>query len=578
MAQVRPVSNQSRQRRSWHSARRWPGVSWWFSLLFVAGLGAWGLTLLFDIGGGSTGSSPSSLEITVVDLDSLMPIAGAEVGMSGEIAITDDNGVARLAYPEEPEVITVAASGYVPIHGQADTSVVAFQSVGLRPSGEAEQAAVVQQPTAEPTPVNVAPTAAPQPPLALAPTGFQESMLASAASPGAMTLSGIVRDNGGQPIWQATVLANGAFTETGTDGTFALEGVSAGSPVRVWASGYADQFLEVPTEGSLDVSLERQDIKAAYLTGPKLGDQETFDYLINTINATELNALVIVVKEYNVYYETGVQFFQDADAVQPLIDPAAMVAELHANGIYAIARLVVFNDPVIAEAHPELAVKDINGGVWRGYDGHAWVNPFQTELYQPNIDLALELAGMGFDEIQYDYIRFPSDGDLSTSDFGPVWDEEARVGAIVSFLEMTQKQLKLTGTKLAVDVFGVAAVFPDDQGIGQRIADFAPVVDYVCPMVYPSHFDDGFMGLAGNPNDLPYETIELSIGLGQQKIPGMELKMRPWLQDFSWGDREYGPEEVRAQIDATMDQGASGWMLWNPDSYVTIGALQPSSE
>ena len=399
---------------------------------------------------------------------------------------------------------------------------------------------------------------------------------AALANQRTMSLTGTIRDASGQPIWQATVLSGGVFVQTETDGTYTLDGVDPAAPVRVWASGYADQFLEVPSEGTLDVSLERQDIKAAYLTGPKLGEQETFDYLINTINATELNALVIVVKEYNVYYETGVQFFQDADAVQPVIDPAAMVAELHANGIYAIARLVVFNDPVIAEAHPELAVKDINGGVWRGTDGNAWVNPFKTELYQPNIDLALELAAMGFDEIQYDYIRFPSDGDLSTSDFGPVWDEEARVGAIVGFLEMTQQQLKLTGAKLAVDVFGVAAVFPDDQGIGQRIADFAPSVDYVCPMVYPSHFDDGFMGLPGNPNDLPYETIELAIGLGQQKIPGMELKMRPWLQDFSWGDREYGPEEVRAQIDATMDQGASGWMLWNPDSYVTIGALQSS--
>ena len=149
---------------------------------------------------------------------------------------------------------------------------------------------------------------------------------------------------------------------------------------------------------------------------------------------------------------------------------------------------------------------------------------------------------MGFDEVQYDYIRFPSDGDLSTADFGPDYDEESRVGAIVEFLKLTQQQLKPTGAKLAVDVFGVAAVFDDDQGIGQRVADFAPIVDYVCPMVYPSHFEEGFQGLPGDPNDLPYETIELSIRLGSGQDARMELKMRPWLQDFDWGDTVYGPE------------------------------------
>jgi hypothetical protein len=184
---------------------------------------------------------------------------------------------------------------------------------------------------------------------------------------------------------------------------------------------------------------------------------------------------------------------------------------------------------------------------------------------------------MGFDEIQYDYVRFPSDGDLSTANFAGEYTEENRVATIVDFLELTQEQLRLTGAKLGADVFGIIAVYPEDQGIGQRLPDFAEVVDYLHPMIYPSHFDVGSIGVDGHPNDFPYETLDISVGLGMAKIPGMELKMRPWLQDFTLGDRVYGAEEVRAQIDATMKHGSSGWMHWNADSSVTEGALEPES-
>jgi hypothetical protein len=254
-----------------------------------------------------------------------------------------------------------------------------------------------------------------------------------------------------------------------------------------------------------------------------------------------------------------------------------LVKKFKDHGIYTIARQVVFNDPRVAEANHDLAVQDeVSGDVWRGYDGGAWVNPFKQELWQPNIDLAVEAAGFGFDEIQYDYIRFPSDGDLSTADFGPDYTEEGRVAAIIDFLKMTRKQLEPTGAMLAVDVFGIIAIYPDDQGIGQRLADVAKVVDYVCPMIYPSHFDITSIDVGGEPNDLPYETISTSVYLALDKMPGNELKLRPWLQDFAWGDQPYDADQVRAQITATEEQEGSGWLLWNAGSEFTEDALNPA--
>jgi hypothetical protein len=223
-----------------------------------------------------------------------------------------------------------------------------------------------------------------------------------------------------------------------------------------------------------------------------------------------------------------------------------------------------------------LAIKDeVTGQPWRDYNEAAWVNPANRELWDANIALAIEAAELGFDEIQYDYIRFPSDGDLSTADFGfDYGDEEERVKIITDFVKMSHEAIAPTGAAFGIDVFGIIAIYPDDQGIGQRLADLAPYVDYMCPMVYPSHFDPTSIDVGGEPNDFPYETIELSMELAKDKMPGMEGKLRPWLQDFSLGGMsDYGPEEVRAQIDASEETGASGWMIWDPSNEYTVEAF-----
>ncbi|MBX3071957.1 MAG: hypothetical protein KF883_15740 [Thermomicrobiales bacterium] len=554
--------------RGYRRQRRWPNVSWWLSAILVVALTAWAITLLvrlFD--DDSTPASPEHIAIIVSDAVTGQAVQDAELRVGDAVGRTNESGAVLVPLPDEPITLTITHAGYNPVYGQIDSTMAAEQRVALNPV-DPNQVEAQPAPTQDAGQVVVMTPTSEQ-------TTAQETPVTGQG--GATGVNGRVVDASGNPIEGAVVLAGSDVVFSDADGQFQAPTAQTGQALRVWASGYTDQFPTATGPDAMTVQMERLDIKAAYLTGARLADEARINELIGTIETTELNALVIDIKEGSVYYDTGVQFFIDAGAVQPLFDPAALVQRLKEKGIYTIARIVVFNDPIVAQNRPDLALKDVNGGIWLGWNGAPWVDPFHRELWQPNIDLALEAAAMGFDEVQYDYVRFPSDGDLNNADFaGEYTSEEVRVGTIVEFLEMTQEQLRPTGVKLGADVFGIIAVYPEDQGIGQRMLDFAEVVDFIHPMVYPSHFNEGSIGVDGHPNSFPYETLDITIGLGQAKMPGMELKMRPWLQDFTLGDPPYGPEQVRAQIDATMDNGASGWMLWNADSEVTVGALNPA--
>jgi hypothetical protein len=188
----------------------------------------------------------------------------------------------------------------------------------------------------------------------------------------------------------------------------------------------------------------------------------------------------------------------------------------------------------------------------------------------------VELVERGFDEIQFDYVRFPTDGDLSAMDFGREVTESVQVETIAGFLGEARANLAAGGAKVGADVFGFTLIL-DDIGIGQNVGRIAEVVDYVCPMVYPSHFPYGSIVVDGHPNDFPYETIQISLGAGEEKVAGLRGKLRPWLQDFSLpGMSDYGAAEVRAQIDAAEANGAAGWMIWNAASVYDEDAFAPA--
>lgn len=395
-------------------------------------------------------------------------------------------------------------------------------------------------------------------------------------------VAGMVRDANGNPVAGARVAAaNGtAETEAAEDGTFRLTGGSDVQEVLVSAAGFSEQTLAVDASRQVNAQLEEEMIKAIYANLGVLGDQERWNTLLEIADTTEINAIVIDVKQDTIYYDTQVQFFRDVPGmVTPVLDMQGILAQMEERGIYSIARMVVFKDPVVAAGRPDLAVVDENTGEpWLDMNGTPWVNAFNEELWTANADLGAELAQMGFDEVQYDYIRFPSDGDLRTADFGNDYSEEKRRAAITGAVAIGAEKVQGAGAAFAIDLFPIIALFGDDQGIGQTLQDLTPLADYVCLMIYPSHYELGNIPVDGHPNDFPAETVTYTLEKAEEIVPGTIKKMRPWLQDFTYpleGYSAYGPEEVRAQIDAAEAAGVSGWILWNAAGEFEVPALNP---
>ncbi len=391
-------------------------------------------------------------------------------------------------------------------------------------------------------------------------------------------LTGVVRDPDGHPV-HATVASERGWVTADAEGRYRLKGVAAGERVVVKAPGFRALVTTVPETLELDVTLEPVVVRGIYVNAIVASRPDALEKRLQLVDRTELNAVVIDLKDStgHVYYDTRVRLAHEIGAVRPILQPAELVRTLEARGIYTIARIVVFEDPILAEARPEWAIKDrTTGAAWRTWNGVAWVNAYRQEVWEYNIALAREAAEFGFDEIQLDYIRFPTDGPLQKADYGLPHTTENRTKAISEFLRRAHEALMPTPAYLAADIFGLTVWELSDSGIGQNLEAVAEHVDYVCPMLYPSHFWPGSLGFAV-PNDHPYEVMRWSLENGLERVPEARKKFRPWLQDFSYGPgKAYGPEEVRAQIRAVYDSGLDSWMLWNADNVYHEEALEPT--
>jgi len=392
------------------------------------------------------------------------------------------------------------------------------------------------------------------------------------------SVRGQIQDSSGKPVAGALVAASGGVTTiTAHDGSFVLKGVPETGLLVVKAPGFQVKTLTLPLSSPLELKLAPLSVRAIYLNADVLSHPEALQERLAWLPGSLVNAVVLDLKDStgHVFYDSHVALARQIGAVDPRYDPKQLVAQLKHQGIYTIGRIVVFEDPVLAAAHPEWAVRNRKtGGVWQTWTGVAWMNANQPEVWDYNIALAVEAAGFGFDEIQFDYVRFPSDGPLNDADFGMPSTMESRVAAIRSFLHRAHLALAPTPTVLAADVFGLTVWAEDDSGIGQQLEALLPEVDYLCPMIYPSHFAAGSMGFA-IPNDHPYEVILWSLQRGAKRAETAAAKLRPWLQDFSYGPGiDYGPNEVKAQIQAVQDAGGTSWLLWNADSVYHQEALQ----
>lgn len=318
--------------------------------------------------------------------------------------------------------------------------------------------------------------------------------------------------------------------------------------------------------------------KGIFVTGAVAGTAHTMPELIRLVEDTSLNAMVIDIKNDagEVTYKMELPLSQEIGAeVRYVRDMPQLIRQLKEKDIYLIARIVAFKDPILAEKKPEYAVKNPDGSVFHDNNGLAWVNPYNEEVWDYLIDLSKQAVELGFDEIQYDYIRFSTAKGISEADFG-VWSEgKTRQDAIEGFLTRAYETLAPMGVYVSADVFGtIICNESDGQLIGQDYVEMAKHCDYICPMVYPSHYVNNAYGIAV-PDAEPYELIHAAVKDGEKKLaaareadPSVHLaKQRPWLQAFTatWvkGHIPYQGEELQAQVKGASDAGVQEWLLWN---------------
>jgi hypothetical protein len=288
-----------------------------------------------------------------------------------------------------------------------------------------------------------------------------------------------------------------------------------------------------------------------------------------------LTALELDVKDENGeigFVTRSVPLAVTIGAARDYYEARDAVRRAHARGVYVVGRVVVFEDPVLSRARPDLAIRRTGGSVWRDAAGLGWTNPYDRRVWKYNVDIAVAAARAGFDEIMFDYVRFPSDGDVA----GAVYRRQGSLTkreAIPAFLRYAESRLQPYDVRVAAAVFGLSGA--RDLGIGQLPRKMAPYLDTVYAMTYPSLFGAGELGLQ-DPSSAPGATVARALRRFELSLRGRDVLVVPWVQDFSFSV-PYGLDEVQAQIDAARLTGAKGYMLWNAEGLYTEGALAPPS-
>lgn len=380
-----------------------------------------------------------------------------------------------------------------------------------------------------------------------------------------------------KPLAGAFVTLHDTVVQTDVNGRLQISG--EGDRLGVRAYGYAREWIDVSRmqDGTQEVALEPLTPKTLYLSFFGIGNSRLRQAALDLIEATELNGLVIDVKGDRgmIAYKSAIPLAAQVGAqniitIKNLND---LLTSLRAKGIYTIARLVTFKDNPLALARPDLAVKTRNGSIWRDRERLAWTDPFKPEVRDYNIAVALEAARAGFDEIQFDYVRFPDARGLV---FSLSNTEKNRVTAISEFLQEAKTKLRPYNVFLAADIFGYVCWNLDDTDIGQKLEELAPYLDFTSPMLYPSGYHLGIPGYR-NPVTHPYEIVSLSLKKAKERTGLPSTRFRPWLQafkDYAFDRRPFTGKEIRAQIKAAEDFGSNGWMLWNPRNIYSDDGLE----
>ena len=326
-------------------------------------------------------------------------------------------------------------------------------------------------------------------------------------------------------------------------------------------------------------------VRALYMTSWVAGTPSLREQLVDFIKISEINAIVIDIKDY-----TGkVSFLTDNLAIQEMgseekriADMGEFIQTLHKHGIYVIGRISVFQDPHVVSRKQEIAVHKKDGSVWKDRKGITWVDPASEVMWEYIVEIGRVSERMGFDELNFDYVRFPSDGNMENISY-PVWDgKKSRSDVLENFFAYLDIHLHNVGVPISFDLFGMTMTNTDDLNIGQVLEKAVPYADYIAPMVYPSHYPSGWNNIS-NPAASPYEVINYVMKEGAQRLEVMRLsatstssplygkefaKLRPWIQDFDLG-ATYTADMIKKEKQAVYDAGLDSWMVWDPKNIYT---------
>jgi hypothetical protein len=332
-------------------------------------------------------------------------------------------------------------------------------------------------------------------------------------------------------------------------------------------------------------------VRALYVNAWAAGSRTRMANLIRIADETEINALIIDIKESDTFLAYDRTRIPLALEIGAHTRPAtrwlpALIDTLNAHGIFSIARIVVFKDRMLAEKKPELAIRHADGSVWKDNKGGPWVNPYDRRVWDYNIAIAREALDMGFGELQWDYVRFP---DVTNSARAvmryPGSDSVSRADNIRAFIAYSKQELASYNVPVTADIFGLVTHLEGDVEIGQNMERLVSVADAVLPMVYPSHYAPGLYGFA-KPIANPYQIVRLAVTDAVERANFVRdstgqpvAEVMPWLEAMSIRGAAYGAAEIRAQIQGTYDAGAKSWALWNPGSRFAEfeDALRPAS-
>lgn len=593
-----PTTMSAYRRRRWPRFPRLPNLGPLPFAVLLVGAAAW---YHFAFAG-------FSVHGAVLDSTSGQPVANARVWSSRANSVTDADGAFGLGSLKPPELLAFDAPGY---RGQTLRVTNPFDPVAM--SLEPIGVDIDVRDADDGQPINAsldgASTLATHFHIAPVHPGQQFALRADGYLPGLATytgedqvsvalqpkLSGRVTDaTTGKGVAYARLSIADLVLSTDSSGDYQLQHRPDSGRLQVLAPGYHVAWLDLSSRPALDIKLQPNPVRAVYMTYFAIAGDDYRQQLYRLLDSTEVNAVVVDIKgDYGLLsYKSNVPLAEtiQANSAPTVDDLDGLLRDLHRHGAYVIGRIVVFKDTMLANNGPraglDVAVKDRRtGDLWHDGEHLAWVDPFQSAAWDYNTALAREAIERGFDEVQFDYIRFPTDPspDSSIGDivYSKPFNEENRVGALNAFLHQAHKAVNDAGGFLSMDTFGYTTWWDDDGGIGQNLAILADDIDYYSPMVYPSTFNAGLPGAIPYPEVVsrPYDVIYRSLKQVQQKLAGKRVVVRPWLQyfdDYPWATKmRYDAPQIEAQKKAVVDAKSFGWMMWNAGSLFTRGGLAP---